>query len=270
VASYTDGQATFEKVTSAPTAAVTNVSDPGVVVIDSPVDAPPVTNLTNPSTVDIESPTDLAKPQTAPQDTVSSPLSNQTATSPNTAGKATEQKEIPKEEAQGETVPSSAPISTDSGSLLLRKDSLSTIETARAERAIPVQERDLRLEVPVSVMQASDYEHVRDSLDAVKQEVTSDNRVGNVYLGSAIVSSIGLSVGYVAWLLRGGMLLASLLSSAPAWQIVDPLPILGGKKDDDHSDDDESLESILNKKPQQKNQKNRTADASSDAEAKRQ
>jgi hypothetical protein len=33
----------------------------------------------------------------------------------------------------------------------------------------------------------------------------------------------------------------------PAWQIADPLPLLGKTKDDDESDDDESLESILKK-----------------------
>ena len=118
-------------------------------------------------------------------------------------------------------------------------------------------------------MQARDYEHLRDSLDAVKQEMTSQNTLSQVYLGSAIVSSIGLSVGYVVWLLRGGMLIASLLSSMPAWQFLDPLPILARKKDDDDSDDNESLESIVDKKPRQTNPNKKPADASSDAEVKR-
>ena len=117
-------------------------------------------------------------------------------------------------------------------------------------------------------MRASDYEHLRDSLDAVKEEMNSETRLGKVYLGSAIVSSIGLSVGYVVWLLRGGMLLASLLTSMPAWQFLDPLPILARKKRDDNSDDNESLESIVDKKPEQTNPTEKTADAASDAEVK--
>jgi hypothetical protein len=64
--------------------------------------------------------------------------------------------------------------------------------------------------------------------------------------------STGLSVGYVIWLIRGGMLLSSLLSSIPAWQILDPLPVLAGRKADDESDDDESLASIIDRKPQEK------------------
>ena len=40
------------------------------------------------------------------------------------------------------------------------------------------------------------------------------------------------------------MLLSSLLSSMPAWQIADPLPILSRLKDD-NDDDDESIEEII-------------------------
>jgi hypothetical protein len=35
-----------------------------------------------------------------------------------------------------------------------------------------------------------------------------------------------MSVGYVVWLFRGGLLLGSLLSSLPAWHVIDPLPVL--------------------------------------------
>ena len=33
-------------------------------------------------------------------------------------------------------------------------------------------------------------------------------------------------MGYVLWLARGGVLLASMASSIPAWATVDPLPVL--------------------------------------------
>ena len=118
-------------------------------------------------------------------------------------------------------------------------------------------------------MQAHDYDHLRLSLDALKEEMTREIRLSKVYLGTALVSSISLSVGYVVWMLRGGMLLASLLSSMPAWQFLDPLPILARKKEDDHEDDHESLESMVDNKPQQVNPEKKTADASSDAEVKR-
>jgi hypothetical protein len=55
---------------------------------------------------------------------------------------------------------------------------------------------------------------------------------------------VGLSAGYVVWMLKGGSLLASLLSSLPAWQLADPLAILVGKKEDE-DDDDDSLKTII-------------------------
>ena len=120
-----------------------------------------------------------------------------------------------------------------------------------------------------NLISARAYLNMVNSLDAVKKEMAGDNQLNRVYLGSAIVSSIGLSVGYVVWLIRGGLLLSSLLSSLPAWQILDPLPILARKKDDDLSEDEESLESILDRKPPEPKPKKEPADASWDAEEKK-
>ena len=60
------------------------------------------------------------------------------------------------------------------------------------------------------------------------------------------------SVGFVVWMLRGGFLIASLLSSLPAWTFVDPLPILDEFDDsdcppegDDDEHDKETLESMI-------------------------
>jgi hypothetical protein len=268
---------------------VTNVddpNDPGTVVIDNSVGTVAVTDVINPRTADMGNPTDLVRPQTVPLDTQSSPLPGDSYRSSSGGGTVNKPEEISKEEApeadvSGEAgpasnqpaekrdVPSSPPTGTELASIALPKENLPNTETARDERSTTVQKQSLRPEGLLSVMRASDYEHLRDSLDAVKQEMTSHNRLSQVYLGSALVSSIGLSVGYVVWLLRGGMLLASLLSAMPAWQFLDPLPILARKKEDDRSDDHESLESIVDKKPQEASPKKKTADASSDAEEKR-
>jgi hypothetical protein len=54
--------------------------------------------------------------------------------------------------------------------------------------------------------------------------------------GAALVSS-GLSVGYVLWLARGGVLVASVMSSVPAWSSVDPLPVLARAQKKSEGDD---------------------------------
>lgn len=45
----------------------------------------------------------------------------------------------------------------------------------------------------------------------------------------ASFSGMALSAGFVAWILRGGSLVASFLVSMPAWRHFDPLPVLGGE-----------------------------------------
>ena len=66
---------------------------------------------------------------------------------------------------------------------------------------------------------------------------------------SSVTAGAGMSVGYVLWLLRGGLLITSLLSSLPAWRFVDPLPVMGRLKgdgeDDDIDDDGDSIESMV-------------------------
>jgi VCBS repeat-containing protein len=114
---------------------------------------------------------------------------------------------------------------------------------------------------------ANAYLNLIHSLDAVKDEVAGEMNLKETYLGSAIVMSTGLSIGYVVWLLRGGMLLSSLLSSLPAWQLLDPLPVLAHKKGGAEADDDESLESILRKKPLHSAQDTHTSGSSARAES---
>jgi hypothetical protein len=97
----------------------------------------------------------------------------------------------------------------------------------------------------ITTLSPEDYELVRSSLDAIKEEIDRETLIGRTVLGSAIATSIGLSAGYVVWMLKGGSLLASVLSSLPAWQLADPLAILVGKKEDEDDDEDDSLKTII-------------------------
>jgi hypothetical protein len=86
----------------------------------------------------------------------------------------------------------------------------------------------------------------------VEQSVVAEQHTEKIVVETASVATGGLAVGYVLWLIRGGYLLSSLLSSMPAWRLVDPLPILDylddeGRDDRNHEDEDESLEELLKK-----------------------
>jgi len=52
------------------------------------------------------------------------------------------------------------------------------------------------------------------------------------------MTSFALSVGAIWWATRATGLLASLLSSLPAWRNFDPLPVLGRSEEDEEADDE--------------------------------
>jgi len=54
--------------------------------------------------------------------------------------------------------------------------------------------------------------------------------------------SLGLSLVYLLWLVRGGVLMGSYLSALPAWRILDPLPVLARPDEETEEDDDDLAE----------------------------
>jgi hypothetical protein len=87
-----------------------------------------------------------------------------------------------------------------------------------------------------------------EDLDNIRNQLQSEIQTQTFVIGSALTLSTGLTVGYVMWMLRGGMLLTSLLAQIPAWSLIDPLVILSGTDDDEdetRQEKDESLQTIL-------------------------
>ena len=55
----------------------------------------------------------------------------------------------------------------------------------------------------------------------------------------------GISIGYVIWLVRSGVIMSSVLSTLPAWRLIDPLPILSSFDSGEDEEDDESIEELV-------------------------
>jgi hypothetical protein len=80
---------------------------------------------------------------------------------------------------------------------------------------------------------------------AAQQNVEQKSKMmDTVVIGSTAAVSTSVTVGYVMWLLRGGSLLTTFLSSLPAWQAFDPLPVLE-QFESDENEDDESLSAMI-------------------------
>ena len=89
-----------------------------------------------------------------------------------------------------------------------------------------------------------------EQLDSLEELLNSQTVIANVTAGTAGVISLGLSAGYAFVTIRADYLVTSLLTSMPAWRVVDPLPVLAYLDDEDDDDLDaadknESLESII-------------------------
>jgi hypothetical protein len=69
-----------------------------------------------------------------------------------------------------------------------------------------------------------------ENLNRIRNGVKIENRHNRNVTAAATVTVSAFSSGFVIWLLRGGLLLTSLLSTLPAWQTLDPLPILASPK----------------------------------------
>lgn len=64
-------------------------------------------------------------------------------------------------------------------------------------------------------------------LNEFEQDVSnSTSSIMGMSTGHAAGVTLAFTAGYVVWTIKGGYLMASFLSSLPAWQSMDPLPIL--------------------------------------------
>ncbi|PAY20765.1 hypothetical protein CKO51_04555 [Rhodopirellula sp. SM50] len=85
-----------------------------------------------------------------------------------------------------------------------------------------------------------------NDMEDLQHDLKQDDSTPYIFAGSFAGVSSALSVGYVMWTVRGGLLATSLLAHLPAWSFVDPLLVLNEFEDDEDGDDD-SLEEMLDK-----------------------
>jgi hypothetical protein len=105
----------------------------------------------------------------------------------------------------------------------------------------------------------------RAELAQARDDAATRFETQRTLVASSVAVSTSLSIGYVVWLARGGVLLTSLLASMPAWRSIDPLPVLArvDARGRDDAEDDDSLRGLLKHAADR-----RAAQAEAEAEAK--
>ncbi len=114
-------------------------------------------------------------------------------------------------------------------------------------RATPAARFDVapwRPVVSIDLADTSAGRQLAQVLDRMGEEVRGDHAETVVAIGSTALVSGGLSVGYVLWLLRGGVLVATVMSSVPAWAGIDPLPVLSQARRQDEDDGEQDADPI--------------------------
>jgi hypothetical protein len=96
----------------------------------------------------------------------------------------------------------------------------------------------------------TDVHSLWNDLDQLGNRMDSDADIPDFVIGGVAGLTTTLSVGYVVWLIRGGQILAGVLAQLPAWQLIDPLPILSTLEMTDDQDEDDSLESLVDRRSQ--------------------
>ena len=83
------------------------------------------------------------------------------------------------------------------------------------------------------------------AIDEVREQNYVATDLAKIMVNTGTAATAGLSIGYVAWLARGGLLLSSFLSSMPAWRLIDPIPVLAYLDEEGEGEEGESLASLI-------------------------
>ncbi len=93
-----------------------------------------------------------------------------------------------------------------------------------------------------AAVQVQSMDALWSAIDKMKQEMAESAQdkasVVEFKVAAAKSSGVVLTAGVVAWILRSGALLSSLMSTIPLWKGYDPLPILAYKDDDEKKEEE--------------------------------
>ena len=107
----------------------------------------------------------------------------------------------------------------------------------------PVAQFDFPVSARLSQLRAILASNANQSAFAEVTKSLKSDLTSELVFEVPALAGASLTVGYVVWMLRGGILISSLLAQMPAWSMVDPLTVLDSL--DQSDEDDESLGSLM-------------------------
>ena len=83
---------------------------------------------------------------------------------------------------------------------------------------------------PLSLLLHGGSDGLQRKFEDLRQQLNDVGDTRRSAVASGVALSGTLSIGYVVWLVRGGVLIGSMLSALPAWQMVDPLAVVSSAR----------------------------------------
>jgi hypothetical protein len=199
-------------------------------------------NLYNP----LQNPADSPDPGSSPSDPESDPIdADEPEPSVNESTPDPELALEPNTTTQGQQ--RVVPAGIEAGS---KTDTEGTVVETIVEKIteIPVELLETvlnKIEISKSVPQLISNFALWNAIDSMFDEL--DNSFTGTQSQEAIIANVirgttwSLSAGFVAWILRGGSLIAAAMSSIPIWKGLDPLPIIAMSKRERNRLEEEKL-----------------------------
>jgi len=123
-------------------------------------------------------------------------------------------------------------------------ETLKQVATLEDIDIVPEEEEAYELSTFAAVQMKS-MDALWTSVDKMKQEMAESAEqmdIAELKVAAAKSSGVVLTAGIVAWAMRGGALLSSLMSTIPLWKGYDPLPILAYEDDDEEDAKEKDLD----------------------------
>ena len=131
---------------------------------------------------------------------------------------------------------------------VIKHNSIRTIDFGDFDFSPELQRIDVEFVIDEHRVGISNTNFLRalQQVDSDLQKAESENTL-KIQLSSDAVFGISISAtaGIVAWALRGGALLASVMAATPIWASIDPLRVVNSKEENDENQDSSDVEKIF-------------------------
>ena len=131
---------------------------------------------------------------------------------------------------------------------VIKHNSIRATELYNVGSELELQRIDVEFEIEDTRVGISNTNFLRalQQVDSDLQEADTEQSLKIQLSNDAVFGiSISATAGIVAWALRGGALLASVMAATPIWASIDPLRVVNSKEENEDNSDSSEVEKIF-------------------------